>query len=298
MKLRIVEEVWGINRASGKSSVRTKSNKLYDIMLSENEFKARCKYGTRYFTVDKITSDKLTVTVHNADTAKNKTWEIEKGRSMFYCPRSSDGGYRYFLAYEDENDKINYSIAMNVRKAVGKYDISQSKFFGSPTIPHEWQDRFHDDIVFFAQIRLADIALLDTDNRLPHSGYLYFFLDAEMYPSDNLDMWVEYYPGEPDMVIDDFNTCSPIPVGLCDDYLISFGYAPSDSDGTKLLGVPSAVTDNPINENLLLQYKTSDFDNVPFLKNADGCAYVFFGDDEKDYDAVTYKVERNRKECK
>lgn len=286
MKLRIVEEAWGINRATGESTVCTKSNTLYEASAG---LTITISNG-RYFTVDDINDSIITVTVHNSNPDRNKTWKIENGKSVFYFPRSMDGGYRYHIVYEDESSKNRYSIAMNVKKASGKYDITQSKFFGSPTVPHEWEERFHDDIVFFAQIRLSDIAVLDTDNRLPHTGYLYFFLDAEMYPSDNLDMWVEYYPGEPDMVIDDFNSESPIPSGLCDDYLISFAYASSECDGTKLLGVPSSEKEQ--DKKLLLQYDPSDFSDIPFLKDVHGYARVFFGEDESDYDAVTYKVER------
>lgn len=287
MKLRIVEEVWGINRVTGETTVCTKSNKLYDPTAG---FEITLRNG-RYITVDNIDNISITVTIHNSNPAKDKTWKISHGKSVFYFPRSADGGYRYHIAYEDETDKNRYSIAIDVRKASGQYDIAQSKFFGSPTVPHEWEDRFHDDIIFFAQIRLADIAVLDTDNRLVHTGYLYFFLDAEMYPSDSLDMWVEYYPGEPDMVIDDFNAQSPIPSGLCDDYLMSFRYAPADSDKTKLLGICSSGTNK--DKNLLLQYDPTDFSGLPFLENVSGYARVFFGEDEKDYDSVTYKVERS-----
>ena len=234
------------------------------------------------------------MSVHYENRSADKTWVIDKGESKSYIPRSLDGGYMYRLIYEDETLPCGYAISISVQKAGGEHDVAQSKFFGSPVIPSEWQDRFHDDIVFFAQIRLADIAELDYDNRLPHSGYLYFFLDAEMYPSDSLDMWVEYYPGEPDTVIDDFNEMSPITVGLNDDWLITFQLADPDADGTKLFGKPSGI----INErgdmpNLLLQYDPLDFSGVPFLENLDGYAYVFFGEDETDFNDITSKVERS-----
>ncbi|MGN0114077.1 MAG: DUF1963 domain-containing protein, partial [Acutalibacteraceae bacterium] len=224
MKLRIIEEAWGINRRSGERSTRVTDNRAFAPEIgSALDFPT----GRRNFTIDAVDENSITVTVHYENTASNKTWVIAKGESQFYRPRSMDGGYQYRIIYEDEAAPCHYAIAMTVNKAEEEHNPAQSKFFGSPVLPSEWQDRFHDDIVFFAQIRLADIAKLDYDNRLPHTGYLYFFLDAEMYPSDQLDMWVEYYPGEPDTVIDDFNTMSPIPEGLNDDWLIDFRYADS-----------------------------------------------------------------------
>ena len=291
MKLRIIEERWGINRKSGERSTRITDNRAFAPEIgSALDFPT----GRRHFTIDAVDENSITVTVHYENTASNKTWVIAKGESQFYRPRSMDGGYQYRLIYEDEENLCKYSIAISVEKAEGEYDLGQSKFFGSPVIPNEWKERFHDDIVFFAQIRLADIAELDYDNRLPHTGYLYFFLDAEMYPSDRLDMWVEYYPGEPDTVIDDFNTMSPIPDGLQDDWLITFRYADADEDGTKLFGVPSGViNENDDKPDLILQYDPLDFDGVPFLASLDGYAYVFFGEDETNFDDVTYTVERS-----
>lgn len=189
--------------------------------------------------------------------------------------------------------ECRYSIAIKVEKAAGEHDYTQSKFFGSPTVPNEWVERFYDDIIFLAQIRLSDIAEYDPDNILPHSGYLYFFLDAEMYPSDQLYVWVEYYDGEPDTIIDDFNELSPLPCGLNEDWLISFGAAPPDADGTKLLGLPSgAAGEDASLPKLLLQYDPLDFEGVPYLENVDGYAYVLFGRDEKDFDGAVYKVDR------
>ena len=249
--------------------------------------------GRRNFSIDAVDEESVTITVHYENSVNNKTWTIPAGESTFYRPMSMDGGYQYILAYEDENAICQYALALNVCKNEGRQDSEQSKFFGSPVIPSEWEERFHDDIVFFAQIRLEDIADLDYGNRLPHTGYLYFFLDAEMYPSDQLEMWVEYYPGEPDMVLEDFNTMSPISGGLNEEWLISFETVSSDADGTKLFGIPSgAIDEHEDMPKLLLQYDPLDFEGVPFLETLDGYAYVFFGEDETDYNAASYVVER------
>lgn len=291
MRLRIVEELWGIDRRTGKRSVNTTDNRVFPVVAGSERLEM--PKGGRRFTIDAVDASGITVTVHCRNQAASRSWVIPAGESRFYLPHSMDGGYRYRLFYEDETAPNYYAIGMQVEKAEGDYDPAQSKFFGAPVIPGAWKDRFHDDIVFFAQIRLSELAHLDPENRLPHTGYLYFFLDAEMYPSDQLDMWVEYYPGEPDMIVDDFNEASPIPQGLNQDWLITFHAAVPGQDGTKLLGVPSDPDVHTEGAGLLLQYAPLDFEGVPFLSGLDGYAYVFFGSDPTDYDAVTYRVVRS-----
>ena len=62
------------------------------------------------------------------------------------------------------------AIGIKIKKADGDHDPCASKFFGAPVVPEEWQERFSEDVIFFAQIRLSDIAELDTENKLPHTG--------------------------------------------------------------------------------------------------------------------------------
>ena len=73
-------------------------------------------------------------------------------------------------------------------------------------IPAEWQELFAEDVIFFGQIWLSDIVELDTENELPHTGYLYILLDVEIYPYQAM---AYYYDGEPNVVIDDFNETEP-----------------------------------------------------------------------------------------
>ena len=178
----------------------------------------------------------------------------------------------------------DYAIAMKVRKVQPgeKIDETCSKFFGMPCLPESMQpDPYPDDGVFFAQIRCKDIKDLDPECRLPHEGYLYFFLDAEMYPSDQLYMMVDHSLEEPNFVIDDYNECCNIK-GLTDTYVITFEKVDAGYDGTKLLGYPSNdVDDSDDRTGLLLQYDPLDFD-VPFLSTLDGYAFVFFGENDKD----------------
>ncbi len=186
----------------------------------------------------------------------------------------------------------DYAIAMKVRKVKPDemIDESCSKFFGRPCLPLSMDNPYPDDGVFFAQIRCEDIKDLDPDCRLPHEGYLYFFLDAEMYPSDQLYMMVDYSLEEPRIVIDDYNDECNIK-GLTDTYVITFEKVDADYDGTKLLGRPgNDVDDSDYRPGLLLQYDPLDFD-VPFLATLDGYAFVFFGeDDDNKFSGVDYVV--------
>lgn len=177
----------------------------------------------------------------------------------------------------------DYAIALKVRKVKpGEViDESCSKFFGKPCLPESLKDAYPDDSVFFAQINCAELKELDPDNRLPHEGYLYFFLDAEMYPSEDLYVLVDHSLEKPKYVIDDYNESSPICEGLNEAYIISFEKVPADYNGTKLLGCPSNnVDDSNLRPGLLLQYDPMEFD-VPFLTTCDGYAFVFFGETEE-----------------
>ncbi len=178
----------------------------------------------------------------------------------------------------------DYAIALKVRKVLPgeKIDEKCSKFFGKPCLPESLKDDpYPDDGVFFVQINCAELKDLDPENRLPHEGYLYFFLDAEMYPGNDLYMYIHHCLEEPKYVIDDYNLNSPIPEGLNDAYIITFEKVDAGYEGTKLLGYPSNnVDDNNDRNGLLLQYDPLEFD-VPFLATLDGYAFVFFGDNEE-----------------
>ena len=193
------------------------------------------------------------------------------------------------------NKNADYAIALKVKKIKKgiEFDEGCSKFFGDPTVPEKLLNCYPDDGVFFAQIKCEDIKDLDPDNRLPHEGYLYFFLDAEMYPDDNLYMMVEHSLEQPKYILDNYNEESPIK-GLDDAYVITFEKVDSNYTGTKLLGMPSGYTDeNDDYPGLLLQYDPLDFD-VEFQSSLDGYIYVFFGKDEKrKFSGVEYVVERS-----
>ncbi len=182
---------------------------------------------------------------------------------------------------------MSEAIKITLTKAAEGYDLGASKLFGAPTIPEEWLDRFAEDIIFFGQIRLADIAALDSENRLPHSGYLYLFLDTEVYP---YTAWVEYYDGEPNLAVDDFNELDPRFAHLTQAFTMSFEAAEADCDGTKLFGTPSSEPDEA--GELLMQFDPLE-QYTGFLDEIDGYAYFFFGEGADRIDNARFVIDRS-----
>lgn len=179
------------------------------------------------------------------------------------------------------------AIGIKIKKAEGKHDPGASKFFGAPVIPKEWTDMFSDDVIFFAQIRLSDIAELDRENKLPHTGYLYLFLDIEMYPYQAFSY---YYDGEPEVVIDDFNEIEPRFSHLNEDWIMTFEPADEAADGIRLFGVPSSGCESE--KELLLQFDPLAED-TGFLDNIDGYACFFFGRGKDRIDDIRLVIDRS-----
>ena len=99
MKLRIIEECWGINRRTGERSNKQTDEKLVDVVVGTV---IEMPTSRRKFSVDAVSTDSITVTVvYENNPAANKTYEIVKGESVLYKPMSRDGGYKYTLSYED-----------------------------------------------------------------------------------------------------------------------------------------------------------------------------------------------------
>ena len=92
MKLKITEEAWGINHRTGKSSVRKTDEKTFDCVAGELP---PFETGRRSFTIDEVTEEGITLSVHCANEKYNKTWKLKKGEGAFYRPMSMDGGYQY-----------------------------------------------------------------------------------------------------------------------------------------------------------------------------------------------------------
>lgn len=184
---------------------------------------------------------------------------------------------------------MSKAIKITLTKAEGEYDPRASKLFGAPVLPESWTNRFSDDVIFFGQIRLSDIAALDTENKLPHTGYLYIFLDTEIYPSSFMT-FVDHTDEAPTTVIEDFNEIDGRFAHLSKAFLMSFEEADEDYDGTKLFGVPSSETQE--DGELLLQFDPLD-NETGFLSEIDGYAYFFFGEGEKKLDGVSFVIDRS-----
>lgn len=180
---------------------------------------------------------------------------------------------------------MSKSIKMKVRPAPAEYDLTASKFFGSPTIPEEWADDFDEDVIFLCQIRLQDIAPYDKENRLPHTGYLYIFLDTYEGEYDLVPI-VRYSADEPDTVIEDFNESVAGYEEYTEAWLIEFEEGEEDEACTRLLGVPSDWNYEEEPPRLLMQFDPLDSD-MGIFNHIDGFFYFLFGEDEKDFSAVT-----------
>ncbi len=184
---------------------------------------------------------------------------------------------------------MSNAIRIKLTKAPEEHDYFVSKFFGPPAIPKEWEADFAEHIVFLGQLRLDEVAPYDTDNRLPKTGYLYFFLDTELYP---YDVWVRYYDGEPDLVVEDFNAYDHVFGHLTSSYLMSFEPCDEYESCTRLFGFPANGYDED-DAPLLLQYDPLD-NEMDFLKEVDGYCYIFSDTDIESLNTATsFVVDRS-----
>lgn len=180
------------------------------------------------------------------------------------------------------------STAVNIKKAGADSDPGKSKFFGDPAVPYEWADKFYENVIFFCQIKLSDIEGFDKENRLPHTGYLYVFLDTEKYPYTPI---VHYYDGEPYAVLDGFNGEVPGFTHLTQAWEMEFCDAEDGADGNKLFGVPCDWNYEKDPPPLLLQFDPLS-ENTGFMEETDGYMYLFFGKDGG-LDDVTLHIENS-----
>ena len=92
MKLKIKETAWGINRVAGGYRERVTADSCFPCEVGEIPDFGK---GKRHFTVDAVTENRSSLSVHCAGPKYNKTWTINKGEEIAYRPRSFDGGYFY-----------------------------------------------------------------------------------------------------------------------------------------------------------------------------------------------------------
>lgn len=166
--------------------------------------------------------------------------------------------------------------------------FARSKMWGSPDLPEgmdypaaEVEDdgaTYSDPLMFVCQIRLEDIAPLDGDGLLPHTGMLYCFAQIEYffgaykdYASPGMGQWVDgsvkviYAPNA-----DNLRTHSVVdengePFGLPAEAL-EFAACADRQDGFKLLGHPyfEEVEAQYGNCRSLLQLDCDDDRNLQF----------------------------------
>ena len=154
-------------------------------------------------------------------------------------------------------------------------DPAKSKFFGDPALPLSLVDSFNGTTMFLCQVCLEDIALFDPENRLPHQGMAYVFLDT-VDGKYNLKPIVLFTEEKPEVVVDSFNEEVPGFEQYTEALAMTFSAAAEDAEGIRFLGVPSDWNyPNPAPE-LFLQLDPYDED-LNFLSELDGFIYFFFG---------------------
>ncbi len=177
-----------------------------------------------------------------------------------------------------------YKISIKTKYPGVTLDYEGSRFFGSPLVPAGWEDKFSPDVMFFGQIRLSDIAALDKEQKLPHTGYLYIFLDIGVYPYVPI---IEYYDGVPDTIIDGFNECFDIS-GVNKSYEMVF--TDGKDDGCFLFGEYDGELDP--RGDVLLRYDPLEIEDG-LLSGIDGYLYFMFGEDSADISSAKLIIERS-----
>ncbi len=181
---------------------------------------------------------------------------------------------------------MSYAIGIQLREADKTYPQTASRMLGSAKIPLEWVlDELYESDLFFCQLNLADLAHLDPLGRLPHTGYLYVFLQMRSQnraPSAR----VFYFDGKPDYFLFDANENVEGYEHLIRTYAIEFSAVDADAAGTKLLGVPNprgGLSDAP---QLLLQFDPRE-SKIEFLPDLDGTLCIFFGPEGRELEGAT-----------
>ena len=138
----------------------------------------------------------------------------------------------------------------------------KSHWWGFPDLPKdvEWPCRSDEELLtFICQIRLEEIADLDTDNRLPHNGMLWFFADLDYFlgdidaPCGGIGEWEKEF-----FRVIYSEDCSELctheyywedgSLAVLEAEKIAFEDAGDEDFGFKLLGMP-AMTEGYENEN-------------------------------------------------
>lgn len=139
------------------------------------------------------------------------------------------------------------------------------------------EDGYEDTLTFICQIRCEDIAQFDTEDRLPHSGMLYFFAELDYFLGDyeaegeSLGPWsmnavrVIYSPDTDNLVTHEIYWDEETPACLPAES-IEFSQCSDKESGHKLLGKPyfDDVEDEYNGMTSLLQIDEEDDWNLRF----------------------------------
>ena len=152
---------------------------------------------------------------------------------------------------------IKINIQPTVEDLAGK-----SHWWGFPDLPEacEWPCNEDGDLLtFICQISLEDISELDSDNRLPHKGMIWFFADLDYFlgdldaPCGGTGEWesgtfkVIYSEDNSDLLTHEYYWEDGDPAVLPAEEM-TFEAASETDFGFKLLGMP-AMTEGYENEN-------------------------------------------------
>lgn len=176
------------------------------------------------------------------------------------------------------------SIRIKLKRMKNSKDCF-SRLFGSPIIPFSLKDDVEslgEDVMFFGEFRLSDIVELDSENKLPHEGYLYLFLDITSSPYKVISFYTKDKPG---IIMGDFNKN----VSKYEDYTVPFSMSFEKADGgirkTKLFGTPSRDCCGE----LFMQFNPID-NASDFLSDVDGYAFIIFSDSKRSLDKLRFTV--------
>ena len=153
------------------------------------------------------------------------------------------------------------AIKINIFPTDGNL-TAKSHWWGFPDMPEAFEWPFNNDgdlLTFICQIRLEDIAGLDSECRLPHKGMLWFFADLDYFLGDldaacaGLGEWnptafkVLYCEDCSELHTHEYYWEDGEPAVLPAEKM-SFEPASDEDSGFKLLGMP-AMTEGYENEN-------------------------------------------------
>ena len=183
---------------------------------------------------------------------------------------------------------MSHAIGIRLKRADAPYPPTASRFFGSPKIPLEWMVcELYENDLFFCQLRLADLAPHDPDGILPHTGYLYVFL--QMHGNATPTARVMYFAGKPDYLGLDFNEDVEGYEHLTEPWAMEFEEVDADSPCTRLLGRPTVWQGACEPPPLLLQFDPSET-RTGFLSGLDGYLCLFFDPEDASWDRIRARI--------